>query len=236
MPVAFFFPLLLPRPASPLRALLLFPSSRSSIWTLLAAERGQVCVLGCIISAPCSRTPVLPNLYSLVLRFYKYTTETTDEYLYRFRIILDKKKERRVLFKFEAFQYTETGSLFIENFKKYKWQTFKPVFKQFLQICVAKIEFVMKINRIMLEVDTRRVDATQFMLLENELAELGYSKEKELLETDRMKVEPGTWVVYVWKSDEREQRIVALDKKINSDKEWHSSFGVCVAKDDEDRN
>lgn len=167
---------------------------------------------------------------------YKYKTDTTDEYLYRFRIILDTKKERRVLFKFEAFQYTETGSLFIENFKNYKWQTFEPVFKQFLQIFVAKIEFVMKINRIMLEIDMRRVDATQFMLLENELAEIGYSKEQELLETDRFKIEPGTWVVYVWKSDEREQRIIDLDKKINNDKEWHSSFGICVAEDDEDQN
>jgi hypothetical protein len=167
---------------------------------------------------------------------YKYKTDSTDEYLYRFRIILDKKKERRVLFKFEAFQYTETGSLFIENFKKYKWQTLKSVFKQFLQICIAKIEFVMKINRLLLEVDMRRVDATQFMLLENELAELDYSKEKELLETDRSKVEPGTWVVYVWKSAEREQRIIDSDKKIKNDKEWHSSFGIRVAKDDDDRN
>ena len=129
---------------------------------------------------------------------YKYETETTTENLYRFRILLNKKKEQRLLFTFEAFQFTETGSLFIENLKSYKWRADMDVFKQFVQIAFSKINFVQKINRVTLELNRTRVQALRLTLLENELEELGYSKEKGSVASDRGKVEEGVWAVYVY--------------------------------------
>ena len=129
---------------------------------------------------------------------YRYKTNMTTENLYRFRIVLGTKKKQRLLFKFEAFQFTETGSLFIENFKNYDWDTVSDVFKEFIQIALSKINFVMKMNRVTLELNKCRVRKLEMMIFEKEMIEIGYSKEDDSVPTNRGQTEKGDWTVLAY--------------------------------------
>jgi hypothetical protein len=137
-----------------------------------------------------------------VYSFEARSSDDTDQFLYRFRIVQNKKKKMRLAFKFEAYQNKDSGFLFIENFKNSNWDANDAVFREFLQICFAKIQQTKRISYIVMELNALAVQATELELLEKELENLGFglrTNDATSPKTDRSKYEPdGKWKILIF--------------------------------------
>lgn len=182
-------------PAPPLRAKRLFIDEKRKNAEIISEE--EVVIRE-------ARYAGLFDVYS----YEKASESESNQYLYRFRIAILKKKKNLLAFKFEAYQNKETGSLFIENFENYNWDTNMSVMKEFLQTCFSKIMLTLEISHIVLELDRKRLTALDLKLFEDEVAELGYSREPSgdsAPKSDRAgyeKDKDGAWTIFVYSKDD----------------------------------